>query len=277
MASSLNSDNGVVSGSSGLKSSADTSGVLALQSNGTTALSVGTDLNVTLTNPLPVGSGGTGTTSTTFANLTTNVTGTLPIANGGTNSTATATAGGVGYGTGTAHAYTSAGTSGQVLTSSGSGAPTWSAVSSGVSNNVITVHTFNGYGSTNTAISTFTTVAVSTGTAITYTSDSSLGDSFTINEAGYYLVYTVASVASSVAFGASINSTQLSTAISSITFANRVIAAGGAGSSSFAPYSVASTIIRCAVGDVIRPHCSPGYGQNGTNRDLITVRKVGNV
>jgi len=74
---------------------------------------------------LAIASGGTGTTSTTFANLTTNVTGTLPIANGGTNSTSTPTAGGIGYGTGTAHAYTAAGTSGQVLTSAGAGAPTW--------------------------------------------------------------------------------------------------------------------------------------------------------
>ena len=59
--------------------------------------------------------------------------GTLSIARGGTNSTATPTAGGVGYGTGTAHAYTTAGTSGQVLTSNGAGAPTWStAAATGV-------------------------------------------------------------------------------------------------------------------------------------------------
>jgi hypothetical protein len=38
---------------------------------------------------LPVASGGTGSTSTTFVDLTTNVTGTLPIANGGTGSTST--------------------------------------------------------------------------------------------------------------------------------------------------------------------------------------------
>jgi hypothetical protein len=36
---------------------------------------------------LPIANGGTGTTSTTFASLTTNVTGTLPIANGGTGAT----------------------------------------------------------------------------------------------------------------------------------------------------------------------------------------------
>jgi hypothetical protein len=37
--------------------------------------------------PLPVASGGTGTSSTTFVNLATNVTGTLPVANGGTGVT----------------------------------------------------------------------------------------------------------------------------------------------------------------------------------------------
>jgi hypothetical protein len=45
--------------------------------------------SLTLGSALPVTSGGTGTTSTTFANLTTNVTGTLPIANGGTGTTST--------------------------------------------------------------------------------------------------------------------------------------------------------------------------------------------
>lgn len=47
MASSINADNGVVSGSSGVKTTADTSGVLALQSNGSTGLTLNTDLSVT--------------------------------------------------------------------------------------------------------------------------------------------------------------------------------------------------------------------------------------
>ena len=41
-----------------------------------------------VTGTLPIANGGTASTSTTFANLTSNVTGTLPIANGGTNATA---------------------------------------------------------------------------------------------------------------------------------------------------------------------------------------------
>ena len=88
-------------------------------------------LSTAVTGTLPIANGGTGTTSTTFANLATNVTGTLPIANGGTNSTATATAGGVAYGTGTSIAVNSAGTSGYFLQSNGASAPSWVAPSSG--------------------------------------------------------------------------------------------------------------------------------------------------
>jgi hypothetical protein len=81
---------------------------------------------------LPVANGGTGTTSTTFVNLTTNVTGTLPIANGGTNNAALAvTAGGALYTDGSKLVNVGAGTSGQVLTSAGASAPTWTTPSSG--------------------------------------------------------------------------------------------------------------------------------------------------
>jgi hypothetical protein len=59
MASTVNSDNGAVSGSAGLKTAADSSGVLALQTNGTTAVTVGTDQNAVFNSTgavtLPVG------------------------------------------------------------------------------------------------------------------------------------------------------------------------------------------------------------------------------
>lgn len=45
--------------------------------------------SLTLGTALPIASGGTGSTSTTYANLQSNVSGILPIANGGTNSNAT--------------------------------------------------------------------------------------------------------------------------------------------------------------------------------------------
>ena len=50
MASNINADNGVVSGSAGLKTSADSSGVLALQTNGTTAVTIDTSQNATFAN-----------------------------------------------------------------------------------------------------------------------------------------------------------------------------------------------------------------------------------
>jgi len=76
MANIINADNGAVSGSAGLKSSADSTGVLSLQTNGTTAVSISTGQVVTLTNALAVTSGGTGVTTSTGSGA--NVLGTSP-------------------------------------------------------------------------------------------------------------------------------------------------------------------------------------------------------
>jgi len=57
---------------------------------GSNVVDVSTHLtSLTLGSALPTASGGTGSTSTTYANLQSNVSGILPIANGGTNSNAT--------------------------------------------------------------------------------------------------------------------------------------------------------------------------------------------
>jgi hypothetical protein len=124
MATTINAD----TSTGGAVVTGDSSGVLALQAAGVTQVTINSS-GVTLANPLPVASGGTGSSS--GLNLATSATGTLPIANGGTNSTAVPTAGGVVYGTGTAQAVTAAGTSGQFLTSAGAGTPTWSSVTTG--------------------------------------------------------------------------------------------------------------------------------------------------
>ena len=52
--------------------------------NGSNNTITNVSLSTGVTGTLPVANGGTGTTSTQFANLTSNVTGTLPVANGGT-------------------------------------------------------------------------------------------------------------------------------------------------------------------------------------------------
>lgn len=63
---------------------------MLLYDNGTDVVDAVTHLSsLTLGSALPIASGGTGTTSTTFVNLASNVTGTLPIANGGTGTTST--------------------------------------------------------------------------------------------------------------------------------------------------------------------------------------------
>jgi len=58
--------------------------------NGTNVVDAVTHLtSLTLGTALPIASGGTGSTSTTYANLQSNVTGILPVANGGTGSNST--------------------------------------------------------------------------------------------------------------------------------------------------------------------------------------------
>jgi hypothetical protein len=73
LATSINADNGAVSGSAGLKSSADSSGVLALQTNGTTAISIDASQAVTMagrtSNPTTI-SVGAATPSTSGAGIT---------------------------------------------------------------------------------------------------------------------------------------------------------------------------------------------------------------
>jgi hypothetical protein len=84
--------------------------------NGTNVVDVTTHLSsLTLSSALPIASGGTGSTSTTYVNLTSNVTNTLPVANGGSGAT---TLTGVVYGNGTS-AFTAA-TGAQIVSAIGS-------------------------------------------------------------------------------------------------------------------------------------------------------------
>ena len=73
MTTTINADNGVVSGSAGLKSTADSTGVLALQTNGTTAISIDASQAVTMagrtSNPTTI-SVGAATPSTSGAGIT---------------------------------------------------------------------------------------------------------------------------------------------------------------------------------------------------------------
>jgi hypothetical protein len=72
-----------------------TTPILGTPASGTLTSCTGLPLTTGVTGTLPIANGGTGTTSTTFANLTTNVTGTLPVANGGTGVTGSTGSGSV--------------------------------------------------------------------------------------------------------------------------------------------------------------------------------------
>ncbi len=75
MSTTINADNGVVSGSAGLKSTPDSSGILALQTNGTTAITVDASQNVLVTAPSGLGYGtGSGGTVTQATSKSTAVT-----------------------------------------------------------------------------------------------------------------------------------------------------------------------------------------------------------
>ena len=58
MSNIINADNGVVSGTAGVKLSSDSTGVLDIQTNGTTAITISTAQVVSLTNS-PTFTGGT--------------------------------------------------------------------------------------------------------------------------------------------------------------------------------------------------------------------------
>ena len=189
----------VLSGGTGVTTSTgsgnnvlSTSPVLTTPNLGTPSAAVltsatGLPLTSGVTGTLPIANGGTGTTSTTFANLTTNVTGLLPIANGGTatatpslvqgsnititgtwpNQTIAAAAPGTGTvtsvaGTGTVNGLTLTGT----VTSSGS--LTLGGTLSGVAN----------------AALTNSSVTVTAGTGMSGGGAVALGSSITLTNAG---------------------------------------------------------------------------------------------
>lgn len=146
--------------------------------------------------------------------------------------------------------------------------------------NHVTVTTGNGYGSTNTKIRRFTTTLSSAGNALTYADSAANGGSITVNEAGLYEIFIQDAGLNATTiyfFGASLNSNQLTSDISDITAAHRIMFAtvyNRASGSTFA--NAASRIMRLAVGDVIRMHNKDTRPDStGVADTVLSVRKVG--
>lgn len=140
-----------------------------------------------------------------------------------------------------------------------------------IKDNIVTVHTGNGHGSTNTKIRRYTTTMTNTGTAITYADSAANGASFTVNENGLYQVYMQEKGGSSGNAGASLNSSELTVDIQTIAIATRIFLFGYSG-----VVSPATRIILCSAGDVIRPHTNAASNISITNEALFSVRKLAN-
>jgi hypothetical protein len=142
--------------------------------------------------------------------------------------------------------------------------------------NGVVASTGNGRGSTDTLIRRITnTTNIGPGTAVTHATSAANGSTFTINEDGLYSIeYSDGDSAAVITIGVSLNSNQLTTAIASITAANRlqfkrVDTSGGAS------VDVLAIVRRLKVGDIIRPHLNSATSGDATTHCFFIVRKIG--
>lgn len=139
------------------------------------------------------------------------------------------------------------------------------------SRSMVRLNTANGMGSTNTKIRRFTTAVSNYGTAITYADSAANGASFTINEDGVYAVTYNDASSTQMDIGISLNSSQLTTSINSITITDALVK-GGTGSASSGPGSTSWCGVLNA-GDIIRAH-SDGQTSGNTAFCSFTITQV---
>lgn len=128
----------------------------------------------------------------------------------------------------------------------------------------------NGEGGTNTCIRRFTTVVKNVGNAMTLTQSAANGDSVTINEDGLYSIMNADySTTTGIMNGVSLNSAQLTTAVSTIT-ASTCIAIGSGPAGNFP--GVAQVTLKLSVGDVVRAHTNSASTPSGTTGNMVQFR-----
>lgn len=149
-------------------------------------------------------------------------------------------------------------------------------VSSSPAENIVKVHTGNGHGSTNTRIRRFTTVLTNTGSAITYADSAANGASFTINETGLYAITYQDGGAGSqdIAFGVSVNSNELTTAVDSIAIDHLL---GFTAINTNLTSNSFSTVAKLTIGDVVRPHTDAAPASTTAQTSNFRIRKIANL
>lgn len=135
----------------------------------------------------------------------------------------------------------------------------------------IRLNTGNGYGATNNKIRRFTNAVVNTGTGITYADSSTAGASFTCTEAGIYSFVYSDCFSGAGNVGLSLNSSQLTTAIQSITTTDCL---GIATTPAATQNAVVSVTLALAVGDVVRPHTDGTTESASPARVFFTVQRI---
>lgn len=143
---------------------------------------------------------------------------------------------------------------------------------------MVRLHTGNGEGTTNTKIRRFASVVDNLGSAITYTDSATDGASFTILEDGYYSISytdTDSSTGGQSGIGISLNSSELTTSISSITSADRLAFVGLMRTTAGAENGTVSWSGMLSEGDVIRPHFDANIMETAAPLAQFTIAKVG--
>ena len=144
------------------------------------------------------------------------------------------------------------------------------SVGSKVPNSQIRVHTINAHGSGNTRIRVWTTAVDNYGDAMTLTGlgDTTDGTSIVINRPCIFISNHVDVFNAALRTGLSLNSSQLSTNISSITTADRLGMADSHANNAPVHMGWAGKL---DVGDVLRVHTEAGADGTGTARATWTV------
>jgi len=139
-------------------------------------------------------------------------------------------------------------------------------------NSYVRVATCAGRGSTNTYIRRFSTTIGSAGSDITYADTAADGASFTINTTGIYALAYSDTFDGGADFGISLNSSQLTTSISSITAADRLVVSTASNTNN---RGFCGVTLRFASGDIIRPHLAGTYGNGASPNDAtFTVTRI---